>query len=237
MPTSEALLPRRSSRHPPPLATPRAHSASRPHPQRSTGSDVRSLVGCHPKETLHCCWVTSVVFSSACSDSTYAGHHLLCPLLTTMLAKSRSQTEWASPQRADCRYVPPPILLCGLSDVEGFDQNCPRQGRREEHQDWGHHESVTWRATEAETFFYFLFMQWLMRMRMITDDAMEVHFGLRLLDRAADHAYCHNYPGVNQARELRHLQCWSSNQSNTLKGASVKWMKLGCVVPAFPLGP
>ncbi len=76
-----------------------------------------------------------------------------------------------------------------------------------------------------------------MRMRMITDDAMEVHFGLRLLDRAADHAHCHNYPGVNQARELRHLQCWSSNQSNTLKDASVKWMKLGCVVPAFPLGP
>ena len=62
-----------------------------------------------------------------------------------------------------------------------------------------------------------------MRMRMITDDAMEVHFSLRLLDRAADHAYCHNYPGVYQARELRHLQCW--------------WMKLGCVVPAFPLGP
>ena len=24
---------------------------------------------------------------------------------------------------------PPPILLCGLSDTEGFDQNCPRQGR------------------------------------------------------------------------------------------------------------
>ena len=93
VPTSEALLPRRSSRHPPPPATPRAHSASRPRPQRSTGSDVRSLVGCHPKETLHCCRVTSVVFSSACSDSTYAGHHLLCPLLTTMLAKSRSQTE------------------------------------------------------------------------------------------------------------------------------------------------
>ena len=55
VPTSEALLPRRSSRHPPPPATPRAHSASRPRPQRSTGSDVRSLVGCHPKETLHCC--------------------------------------------------------------------------------------------------------------------------------------------------------------------------------------
>ena len=158
MPTSEALLPRCSSRHPSPPATPRAHSASRPRPQRSTGSDVRSLVGCHPKETLHCCWVTSVVFSSACSDSTYAGHHLLCPLLTTMLAKSRSQTEWASPQRADRRYAPPPILLCGLSDVEGFDQNCPRQGRREEYQDWGHHESVTWRATEAETFYFFFLL-------------------------------------------------------------------------------
>ena len=38
-----------------------------------------------------------------------------------------------------------------------------------------------------------------MKMRMITDDAMEVHFGLGLLDRAADHAHCHNYPGVNQA--------------------------------------
>ena len=46
---------------------------------------------------------------------------------------------------------------------------------------------------------------------MITDDAMEVHFGLRLLDRAADHDCCHNYPSVNQAQELQHLQCWSSN--------------------------
>ena len=155
--TWEALLLRRLSRHPPPSATPRAHSASWPCPQRSTGGDVRSLVGCHPKETWHCCWVTSVVFSSACSDSTYAGHHLLCPLLTTMLAKSRSQTEWASPQRADRRYIPPPILLCGLSDVEGFDQNCPRQGRREEHWDWGHHESVAWRATEAETFLFIIY--------------------------------------------------------------------------------
>ena len=43
------------------------------------------------------------------------------------------------------------------------------------------------------------------------EHALEVHFGLRLLDRTADHAYCHNYPGVNQARELRHLQFWLSN--------------------------
>ena len=56
-----------------------------------------------------------------------------------------------------------------------------------------------------------------MRMRLITDDAVEVHFGLRLLDGAADPAHCHNYPGVNQAWELQHLQCWSGNYSNTLK--------------------
>ena len=36
---------------------------------------------------------------------------------------------------------------------------------------------------------------------------------------------------------MRHLQCWSSNKSNTLKDTFVKWMKLGCEVPAFPLGP
>ena len=29
-------------------------------------------------------------------------------------------------------------------------------------------------------------------MRVILDAAMEIRFGLRLLDRATDHAYCHN---------------------------------------------
>ena len=52
---------------------------------------------------------------------------------------------------SDRHYVPPPILLCGFSDVEGFDQNCLRERRREEHRDWGHQESMAWRATEAET--------------------------------------------------------------------------------------
>ena len=38
---------------------------------------------------------------------------------------------------------------------------------------------------------------------MITDDAtMEILFGLRLLDRATDYIYYHNYTGVNQALEL-----------------------------------
>ena len=34
---------------------------------------------------------------------------------------------------------------------------------------------------------------------MITDDAMEVHFGLRLLDRAADHAYCQIIPVLTRS--------------------------------------
>ena len=46
---------------------------------------------------------------------------------------------------------------------------------------------------------------------MTAGDAMAVHFGVRLLDAAADYVYCHNYPGVNQARELRHPRCWSGN--------------------------
>ena len=83
------------SQHSPPPATPRACSALKPHPQRSK-EEVRSLVGCYPKETLHCCLVTLVVFSSACRDWTYTGHHLLCPLLMTMLAKLWSQTKWTS---------------------------------------------------------------------------------------------------------------------------------------------
>ena len=59
----------------------------------------KEMARCHPKETLHWCWVNSVVFSNACSDSTYAGHHLLWPLLMAMLTKSRSQTEWASSEQ------------------------------------------------------------------------------------------------------------------------------------------
>ena len=39
---------------------------------------------------------------------------------------------------------------------------------------------------------------------MITNDAMGVLFGLRLLDRVADCAYCHNYPSARPG-ELWHL--------------------------------
>ena len=180
------------------------------YPLRPTGGDVRSLVGCH-QETLHCCRVTLAVFSSACSDWTYAGHHLLCPLLATMLAKSQNQTEWASPLESRPPLHPstnPPrwtLWRWGLWSELSQAREEGGTPRLRPSRELGMKGYRSW------DFFSFLFMLWSMIMRMITDDAMEVHFGLRLLHRATDHDYCHNYPGVNLAWELPHLQCWSSN--------------------------
>ena len=85
---------------------------------------------------LHTAAVTSVVFSDACSDSRYAGHHLLCPLLTTMPAKSWSQTEWTF--LAESRLPQHPFMMCCL--LEDFDGKCLRHGRRQEGcLGWGHH--------------------------------------------------------------------------------------------------
>ena len=116
----------RSSRDSPPPATSIADPPGTP--QRSTGGDVGSLVGCHPKETLHCHRVTSVVFTSACSDWTYAGHHLLWPLLTSVLAKSRpNRTEWVSvvPRRPVRPSTNPPMWTQWWRSY-GFDQNFTR---------------------------------------------------------------------------------------------------------------
>ena len=44
------------------------------------------------------------------------------------------------------------------------------------------------------------------------------------------HAYCHNYPGINQ--ELQHLQCWSCTLSNILQDAAMTCLKLSCVAPS-----
>ena len=87
VPTSEAPFSSRSSRH----------SYLRPHTQRSTGGHVRSLVGCHHKEirpTLLPC-----NFCRACSDSTYAGHHILRPLLTTVLVVKKQNIKLHNPFR------------------------------------------------------------------------------------------------------------------------------------------
>ena len=49
------------------LTSSQTHSTFGSCCQRSTGEDIRLLVGCHLKETLHCCLVTSVVFSMSCA--------------------------------------------------------------------------------------------------------------------------------------------------------------------------
>ena len=91
-----------------PTATSKMHSALWPCCQRST---VGRLPSKRRHCTVHCFQVTLLVFSDACSDSTYiqdtsnyslplmtmlASSHLqLFPPLMAMLASSQSQSEWA----------------------------------------------------------------------------------------------------------------------------------------------
>ena len=84
VPTSEALPPLYySAQH----SHPQPHSRSCPHrDQAASGPQIFGRLP--PRHTR--CPVTSVVFSDACSGSTFAAHHLILPLLTTMLAKSRN---------------------------------------------------------------------------------------------------------------------------------------------------
>ena len=124
----------------PPISS-KTHSASWPH-LRSTGGDIRSLVGCHTKVTLYCCQVTVVI------------QYMQDTLLTTKLTKSQSQSEWAFPQESKRHHVPPPILLYGLSDIEGLWSELPRVWK-EAGTDCGHHKSMAWRATDAETILFY----------------------------------------------------------------------------------
>ena len=137
------------------------------------------------------------MFSNACSDSTYAGHHLLCSLMTTTLAKSRNQTEWAHPHPPPENRPPlrlstnPPMWtlwrwrfwldLPQTTEEAGKPRlRPPRQHATKGYRSWG--------FSLFYLYFYFIYA-WSMRMKMITDDALEVHSGLRLLDRATDHAH------------------------------------------------
>ena len=38
---------------------------------------------------------------------------------------------------------------------------------------------------------------------MITGEALGVHFGLRVLDRAEEYTYCHNYLGYYRGKAAR----------------------------------
>ena len=136
----------------PPPATPKTHSASWPRPQRSTGSDGRSLVGYHPKETQHCCRVTwGGVYGCLFWFNKRRASPAMCPILTTVLGKLRSQNSWALTPTPESRFP----LRPSACNVEGFDQNCLRQGRRQEHWNWGHHDpEMAWRATVRKLVFY-----------------------------------------------------------------------------------
>ena len=68
-------------------------------------------------------------------------------ILDKSLSLSEHPLQWAARQWL-CPPTNPPVAAV----IEGFDQNCLRQGRRPEHQDWGLHGSMAWRATEAEPF-------------------------------------------------------------------------------------
>ena len=93
------------------------------------GEGVRSLVSHH----------LEVAFSGASSDSTYAGHHLLCPPLTTTSAMSCSQAVPERPCQRTDRHVrsfinpPPPsqphvVFLA----MEALISTATGQGRRQE---------------------------------------------------------------------------------------------------------
>ena len=136
-----------------PTATPKTDSALQPHPLMSTGRDVRFWWAaiqrrhCTAAKSLQWCSLVPVLIQHMQDTPCYAptDDNVSCP--GVRLNECR-------PQRADHNYAPLPILLIGLHVIVGFDQNCLRQGRRQKRWHWGHQESMTWRATGAETLFF-----------------------------------------------------------------------------------
>ena len=92
VPTSEGLFSSRSSRH--------SYLRPRPRGPLEDTSD-RWWAAITRRHVLHSCRVTSLVFNSTCSDSTYAGHHLLRPLLTTMLVLKKQIIKPHNPFRCE----------------------------------------------------------------------------------------------------------------------------------------
>ena len=125
-----------------PPSTFKVHSALHP-----TG--VRSLGDYTTKETPHCYCVNLVAFSDDCSYSACKGHHLLCPLLTTKLAKLEGKAERAS--LPDSRPPLCPAINCPkwtlmlkvlftcriafcICTEPSSDRNCLWQGMKAGHQ-------------------------------------------------------------------------------------------------------
>ena len=87
-----------------------------------------------------------------------------------------------------------------ISGTRDLDTNIIPGTEGEDKQERGHHETEPQRHARTETILYFDDDGDEDDMH---DDAMEFHFGLRLHGRAVVYASYHNYPGVNQARELQ----------------------------------
>lgn len=118
------------------------------------------------------------------------------------------------------------------TDVEGFGQNCPRQGRRleVEHCNWGHRRSAAWwRATEAETVVIVL---WCLRMGMTGGDDVDVPLGLSLFDRAAL-----STPGPRTAGRavLVRLSAWNNTHKDRQPWCRYETRPCGPSLPFWPI--
>ena len=59
----------------------------------------RMMAGYHPKKILYCCEPLQSWSLVNFSDSAYAGHYLLCPMLMMLLAKPLNEAESVMPFR------------------------------------------------------------------------------------------------------------------------------------------
>ena len=85
------------------------------------------IIGWLPSKRRHC---TATVSLQWCS--VYAGHPLLCPLLTTVLAKSQSQDRVSIPSREQTATMSLHQSSYVDFDIEGLDLNRLRHGMRQE---------------------------------------------------------------------------------------------------------
>ena len=89
--------------------------------------------------------------------------------------------------RSDCACELKLLLPWLWHWSDGLDHHLAQKGQ--DHPSWDNHEYCPWRAINTETFFSSAMID---EMRMITDAAFKICFGLWLHDWAADHAFCHN---------------------------------------------
>lgn len=160
---------------------------------------------------MHCCWITSGCVQLWC---VFRSNIRRTPSTMPPTDGNKSlivEQDWMSrPSLGGNPYhVPPVVTLHEPPDSRGFYMNSRQawKGRKTK-------TEVTVRLGQQKplnqaNFFYYT----------IIDDDDNDSVGVQLAFRVHDRATLPFiiYPGINQTRENRHLQCWSSNFSNTLK--------------------